>query len=341
MPLAEATAQHTVTLTNGDRLTGSFTGIDGGVWKFNYLGQVQDIPAADISEMTIDSPMGWRLADGTIVAGTLSFSGSTATLSSAGQTQRIALADVAAIGSADNLEALIPVEIGLFSPITKFWSALASLGITSKSGNSKDRGFAATLEFERKTERDRLDFDFGAVKQESSTGGGAFQTTVSRYTAGGRGEIFASRDFFTFLQTRFERDIFQDLSLRSSNNLGIGFRPISNGETDLRVSASGGFQVEQFVTPGTPDATDAIAVFDSELRQAVGVATLRWKAQLTTLPQELDDYRFRSAASLTISIIEGLGFRVAVITEYDNNPQPGIQKTDNLFSTTLTYTLGR
>jgi len=334
--------QHSITLTNGDHLTGTFTRIDGSFWKFNYLGQDQNIPLAEIATITIESPLGWRLADGSILAGTLSFSGSDVTIGlSETQTQSVALTDIVALGAADNLEALVPVEVGLFSPISEFWSALASLGITSKSGNSRDRGFSGTLEFERKTERDRLVITLGAVRQESSTDSLPFETTVSRYAAGVRGEIFASNDLFTFLQTRFERDSFQDLALRSSNSLGIGFRPIASDGTDLRLSGSGGLQIESFLTSGIDNATDAIATVEAELQQELGVATLRWKTELTTLPKEFSDYRFRSDASLTISVIEGLGFRIAAITEYDNSPQPGVQKTDNLLSTTLTYTLGR
>jgi putative salt-induced outer membrane protein YdiY len=337
---AQAAAQHTLTLTNGDQLTGTFNAIDGGVWKFDYLGQTQNIVPGNVASLTIDSPLGWRLSDGTIVSATLTATGNRATLSVVGgQTRSVNLSDIEALGSASDLEALVPLAIGLFSPIKRFWSAVASLGVSSKSGNSRARGFATTLEFERKTDRDRIDITLGAVREESSTDGGPFETTVSRYTAGARGEVFASGDFFTFLQTRFERDSFQDLSLRSSNNIGIGFRPIATGTTDLRISGSGGFQYESFTTNGT--LTDAIAVIGSNLGQTIGPASLRWQLEVTTLPRELSDYRLRSDASVTISVIKGLGFRVGILNEYDNNPRPGVKSTDTLVSTTLTYALGR
>lgn len=340
-PTTIAHAQHSVTLTNGDKLSGTFNGIEGSVWKFNYLGHDQNIPLTDISSISIDAPLGWRLADGSVFAGTLSFSGDDATIGLPEDGSRsVALAEIVAIGSAENLQALVPVEIGLFSPFTEFWSAVASLGITSKSGNSRDRGFSATIEFERKTEKDRLDISLGAIRQESSTDGNSYETIVSRYNARARGEVFASGDFFAFVQTRFERDTFQDLAMRSSNNIGIGFRPISTGGTDLRLSGSGGFQVESFLTTGTDNTLDAIAVIGADLQQELGVATLRWKTELTTLPASFSDYRLRSDASLTISVIKGLGFRIVAITEYDNTPQPGIQKTDTFLSTTLTYAPG-
>jgi len=43
---------------------------------------------------------------------------------------------------------------------------------------------------------------------------------------------------------------------------------------------------------------------------------------------------------LTAKVIAGLGFRIQLTWEYDNEPAPGTAKSDTELSTALTYTLG-
>ena len=77
--------QQTVTLRNGDRLTGLLERIDSDSWVFSYGGQSVTIPAARIVGFSNGDPIGVRLDDGTIAAVTLGIanSASSASLSTA------------------------------------------------------------------------------------------------------------------------------------------------------------------------------------------------------------------------------------------------------------------
>ena len=44
-----AIAQQTLTLANGDQLTGSLARIDNGTWVFTYAGKDLEIAAADVA----------------------------------------------------------------------------------------------------------------------------------------------------------------------------------------------------------------------------------------------------------------------------------------------------
>ncbi|MEE8192504.1 MAG: hypothetical protein V3T74_07135, partial [Gemmatimonadales bacterium] len=70
-PASDAAAQQTLTLANGDQLTGELVGIDGGTWVFKYGGAEVKIPAADVTAFTAPEPVGFRLADGTLMAATV------------------------------------------------------------------------------------------------------------------------------------------------------------------------------------------------------------------------------------------------------------------------------
>ena len=58
--------QHTVTLRNGDRLSGTLKRIDGPTWVFAYGGEDVRLPVAEVTGLASSAPIGVRLDDGTI-----------------------------------------------------------------------------------------------------------------------------------------------------------------------------------------------------------------------------------------------------------------------------------
>ncbi len=70
-PPAPLHAQHTVTLRNGDRLSGTLKRIDGPTWVFAYGGEDVRLPVAEVTGLASSAPIGVRLDDGTIDAVTI------------------------------------------------------------------------------------------------------------------------------------------------------------------------------------------------------------------------------------------------------------------------------
>ncbi len=56
--------------------------------------------------------------------------------------------------------------------------------------------------------------------------------------------------------------------------------------------------------------------------------------------EQFSDYQLLTITGLTAKVIAGLGFRIQLTWEYDNEPAPGTAKSDTELSTALTYTLG-
>ena len=69
-------------------------------------------------------------------------------------------------------------------------------------------------------------------------------------------------------------------------------------------------------------------------------ATVSWTVQYGPSVEQFADFRVRSNASLSTTILAGLGFRIGVLNEYNNRPQPGVEKHDMLITTALTYSIG-
>jgi putative salt-induced outer membrane protein YdiY len=333
-------AQQTLSRRNGDRLSGSLVTVDDGTWVFKYGGADVSIPATDIAGFDAAGPIGVRLVDGTIAAVSIATVGGQLRLTDPDGTVRsVAATDVAAVGDPTALEALVPVHIGYFTPIDRFWGATASVGFSDKSGNSRSRGLGAAVEFGRTSPKDRLMFKAGLAREQAPDTAGAFQTTVAKYFGSVRIDVFFSKRLFAFGFTGHERDQFQDIDLRSNYKAGFGYQVIATPLTDLRFSASGGVRYENFTADGS--TSTPIMALGATWLQKLGPVAFAWDVDWAPSVEDFADYRFVSEASLTTAIYKGLGFRLASRNEFNNNPRPGIEKHDMLLTTTLTYTVGR
>ena len=221
-------AQHTVTLRNGDRLSGTLKRIDGTMWVFAYGGEDVSLPVAEVTGLASSAPIGVRLNDGTIDAVTIAPTQGGLVLTLSTGTRTVTPAQLAAVGSATDLDALVPPQIGLFSPIARFWVANVAFGFSDKSGNSRARGLSTTLDIERRTTKDRITIGFGLIRESSQSPDGNFATTVSKSYGTLRVDVFVNPRFFVFGATRQERDRFQDIALRSTYKIGLGFQAVAN-----------------------------------------------------------------------------------------------------------------
>ena len=339
--------QQTVTLRNGDRLTGLLERIDGDSWVFSYGGQSVTIPAARIVGFSSGNPIGVRLEDGTIAAVTIAPTpgggggggGLLLTPDTGAPPRTVTPGQIAAVGSAANLEALIPLHVGFFTPMAKFWVANLAFGFSDKSGNSRARSLSATADVERRTSKDRITLGLGLNRESSQTADGDFAATVSKYHGSLRLDVFFNRRFFVFGGTRQERDRFQDIALRSTYNVGLGYQAVAKDDTDLNFSFAGGVRRESFVSAGSETA--GVATVASKLRHDFGPVFILWQIDFSPKLEDVEDFRLVSDVTLTAPLFLGIGFRIGVLDEYNSRPQLGIQKNDLLITTRLSYTIGQ
>ncbi|MFB3111056.1 MAG: DUF481 domain-containing protein, partial [Gemmatimonadales bacterium] len=285
--------QQTMTLRNGDRLTGLLERIDGDSWVFSYSGQSVTIPAARIVGFSSGDPIGVRLEDGTIaavtIAGTPGGGRLLLTPSTGAPPRTVTPGQIAAVGSAADLGALIPPHVGFFTPIAKFWVANLAFGFSDKSGNSRARGVSTTLDVERRTSRDRITLGLGLNRESSQIADGDFEATVSKYHGSLRLDVFFNRRFFVFGGTRQERDRFQDIALRSTYNVGLGYQAVAKDDTDLNFSFAGGVRRESFISAGSETA--GVATVASKLRHDFGPAFILWQLNFSPKVEDVEDFR--------------------------------------------------
>jgi putative salt-induced outer membrane protein YdiY len=342
---APAAAQDVLVLTNGDRISGRLVAIAGDTWTFSHAGGDLRIGAGDIASYASAGPIGVRLADGTVAAGRISVAdGSMRFTGADGAIRPLTVAGLAAVGSADDLHALLPVRVGFLSPLDRFWRADLAAGFAHTSGNSRSQGFSGDVTVERRTAKDRLALAVGGAAEWAGDPAdlqGDLVKVVEKYYGSARLDVFVSPAVFLFGGTLQEIDEFQAIDLRSNYSAGLGLQVIATAPTDLRFDLSGGMRMENF-TPAAGDTTvtTAIASAGSQLRQHVGPLVLNWGLRWTPAVEDLQDYRFLSEAAVTTTLFRGLGFRIGSRNEFNNNPPAGIEQHDWRLSFQLTYTTG-
>jgi putative salt-induced outer membrane protein len=346
-----AAAQQTLTLANGDQLSGTLTSIADGHWVFEYAGMDLSIAAADVASFTAPDPVGFRLADGTLLAATVATVAGGLRLQAAdGTTRTVAVADLAAAGNPSDLEALRPVHVKLLSPFFKFWRVTASLGLSFKGGNTNTRSGTAYLDMERATELDRLTLtaqlsqEHNRVDTDGDSEPDSLVQTSGRYLAGLRYDIFPHPKLFVFGSTRQSRDRFKEIDLRSFYTAGVGYQFFQRDNLDLRSSLGAGIRYEKFyLQQGTVDSSRTVPTgsLDAGLRVALGLFDYDLRTVYSPALDDIEDFQVMTLTGLTATLVAGLGFRVQLLWEYDNTPTAGSEKNDTEFTTALTYSLGR
>jgi putative salt-induced outer membrane protein YdiY len=335
-------AQQALTLVNGDRLSGTLRRIADTVWVFAYRGTDVRVPVDSVASFVAPQPIGVRLADGTIAAAMVTPAREARALEVAladGARRIIAPHELNAVGPADHLAALVPVTIGWFSPLHRFWSGSGSIGFSDQRGNTQALGLALSVEVRRKTARDREDLGFGVSREQGRVAGAGLETTASKGYAFLQVDVYFSRRWFGTATTRQERDRFQDLALRSTYTAGLGFQVVSTAPLDLRVNASAGLRREDYFTAPTM----SVPILGAGIAYAGELGPVRVAARVDGSPNagDLADYRIRSNARATARLYKGLGTRIETLVEYNSRPLPGIQPYDVQTRLTLTYAFGR
>lgn len=342
VPAVPTAAQQTLVLADGDQVTGTLKRIEGGTWIFEFRGQEVGVAAEDIASFTAPEPVGFRLSDDTVVAATVApVAGGLSLTLADGSTRTVAPGDFEAAGDPADLAALQEVELGYFTPFARFWALSASLGATTKGGNSENSSFNIRFDIDRTTSRDRLALGFFLTEERNRVAeGDGTELTAQKYIGNIRAEIFPWTKVFLFGENRYTRDRFADIDLRVNLNLGAGLQLVSTDKSDLRAALGLGARHEDF-TSETPSATVATGNANAQWVQKFGGFTFDWAVDFTPALEDFADYQVLSDTNLTATLIAGLGFRVGLLLQYDNTPTVGIESTDTTLTTSLAYTLGR
>jgi putative salt-induced outer membrane protein YdiY len=183
------------------------------------------------------------------------------------------------------------------------------------------------------------------------------ETTVENYQGRVRYDLFFTKRLAGFFQTSLRRDRFQGLDLRLNIDPGLAYYFVDQKQRqfwaelgydlqhdirreEARVNADTGAIADKTATRHN---ARAFVGFDHQMNKAVTFATgLEYLQGLS--PYEDDDthrvnWRLNWDAGLTSKVGDGFSVATTVTVKYDNNPLPGLAKTDTITAVNLVYSL--
>ena len=336
---SRADAQQELEFADGDQLTGELVDVVDSNWVFKYKGSDITIPAADIQEFTAPESIGIRLADTTIVAATVRPVPDGLLLELAdGTTRLVQPADFAAVGPADDLKALEPIIIGLYSPFFKFWKTLISMGGSIQKGNTDETNFSFSFDLDRETTKDRIDFSALATLTNEFDDEGLQTKNEPKIIVSLGTDIFITPGgLFAGVTMRWQHDPKKDLQFRQVYSAGLGYQFVQNDNTNLLASLGAGGRFDNLTTIDPSKRNTPILDFSSQFRQRAGPVVFRLRISYDPSLQNFSEFELLNSLDIGIGLVEGLTFKWTILHEY-NNPAPSEDPQHN--DLTMTFQLG-
>lgn len=231
------------------------------------------------------------------------------------------------------------------------WHGNASVSLSYASGNTRSSSLALSTEAVRDTGENKISLYGQALgsRAESTTNGVATtSTTANQWKAGVRYDKNLTETTFGFLAEDLMHDRIQQLSLRSTSSIGLGYHLIKTEETKWDLLSGLTYRVDRYNPPGV--------LIGNRLRTRFGAAQLllgeesdskltastRFKQKLVVTPNLGNERGVLATfdASLVVAINESLSLKVTVQDRYNSLAQAPIKKNDLLFLTGINVKFG-
>lgn len=311
----------TVTLANGDHLTGTISRLQDGKLYLQtpYAEKELEINWQDVARIESDAEVTVQLHDGEIVKGQLQPVGDGSRFSVTGATVRaeaLSLAEIQAINPPDQ--------------VARFKGSI-TLGGSKQSGNTDRTSANVAVDAVRKTKRHRVTLGF-LYNYASESGDLTERNTFGRL----KYDYFYLDKGYVYLNTEFLNDRFKDLKLRTVVGPGAGYQLWDDDKKSL--AFEGGlayYNVDR--SAGSDDSwlsARLATIFDYTFDLGP-----EFSDTLTVYPSlENSDFTLRNEAAITSPVAYGWALQLRNIIEHDSNPAaPGVKKTDYSWILGLNY----
>lgn len=334
----------TVTLNNGDRITGDIADSDGKalILKTAYAGEVKIQWSAikDLSGAT--KPVYVTTAEKKTISGSLQPNGANLTVhETGGTTVEVPMASVTAIRSDAGQAAY---EKSLHPAWDRGWNGSANLGLALARGNSDTTDLNTALNLDRKTPNDEIKAYESSVYATNGLPGGG--VTANAILGGARYDHNITEKLFAFGAGDFTHDELQDLDIREIYTGGLGWHLIDRPNvTTFDVLAGLNYTRESYsgtaVRAGASTSRNipGITVGEDFTHKFGAATTLTENAYFYPDLSDLSQYRFSLDASLVTKINKWFGWQASLSDRYVTNPPIiGTKSNDVILSTGLTVT---
>lgn len=329
----------TVTLQNGDRLTGMIVKSDGKelTLKTDDAGTITlEWPA--VRQITSSAPLYVVTPQGTTVGGIVTTEGTDLVVTpSTGAPERVPLANATAIRSEAEQN---DYERSLHPGVLQSWEVNSSLGFGLARGNSHTTNLAIGFNAVRGTLHDKLTAYMNSIYASSGlvlAPGVAAGITANDIRGGAMYQHDITPRTFGYGSADFEYNELQFLNLRSIWGAGAGYHVVKSMDTTLDVFAGANYTRESYAT-GIRRNIAALTVGDLFRHQLGKNTTINQTLDIYPELSHLGEYRMALDISLATKIKTWIGWQSTISDRYISDPIPGTVNNDFIFSTGFNFT---
>jgi putative salt-induced outer membrane protein len=324
-----------VTLTNGDRLTGSILRSDTKtlVLKTDNAGEVT-IKWDSVAAISAPGPLHVGLSDGQVIVGAVEAATGRFTVTTQTAGVVTAARDTVQFIRNNEEQTRIQTEIDRFrNPrLVDLWTGSLDLGFAASRGNADTETFTLATNATRSTTRDKIAVYYTSIFSASDFSGGSHQTTANAKRGGVSYNLNLNKRIFAFGSVDLESDQFQSLDLRFVPAGGLGYHVIATEPTklDLRLGVDAN---QEFFSTGL-NRTSAEILFGEDLSHKFARATsIEQRLVFFSNVSDAGAFRVNFDTTAVTAIRRWLSWQLTISDRYLSNPVPGRKKNDILFST--------
>jgi len=307
-----------VRLKNGDRLTGTVASLAGGKLVINtLLAGTVTVDWSQVASIRTSSKVVVKLSTGEVVEGQL-------VEAPEGRIK------VATAGAAAPVE-IEAVKVSKFNEPPAQWHGALTLSLKVTDGNTHTRSFLFAAEGTRATENDlfllralfRYGQKSGVIDERNAYGLAKYNYTFHK-------------GLYGYLSAELLSDRFKDLDLNTVVSAGAGYEILKEEWIDLTAEAGLAYIDNNF--HDADDDSHLGGRASARLRVALPL-DFEFKDLFTIYPnfEDSQDYQYRNEATLGTAVGGGWSLLGGVITEFDNEPSPGLRRYDNTYFVGLGY----
>jgi putative salt-induced outer membrane protein YdiY len=342
---ASAASADTLTLKNGDHLTGTVTDSDGKqiTLKTDYAGDIK-VQMSAIAGISAAKPLFVVTPDKKTVTGNVSVDGSDLVVhtESSGDV-RVPLTGNTIVRSADAQQAY---EKSLHPGLLQDWKGGVTAGLALARGNSDTTNFSTGLTGDRKTLSDEIKVYASSIytTNGANTTGAAVGVTANAVLGGARYDRNITKTIFAFGSGDFDHDALQDLTLRQIYSGGLGWHVINTPTTTFDTFAGINYTRENYssnaaAVPSVARNLPGLTVGEDFTRK-IGTRNV-FTEHFIFYPElsDISNYNFSLDSSLVTKINSWFGWQTSVSDRYVTDPPfAGTKSNDIILSTGVNIT---
>ena len=351
-------AADTVTLTNGDRMTGSVTQLAGGKLTVHtdYAGDVV-VDFGKVSSVKMDKPVvlsqetrkGKKIDIHKEQITSIERSGAGFTVTTPTGTEALPAASVTTVRNAGDQQAY---EASLNPNWLHAWTGSANVSFALARGNSNTTTVGTGMTLVRPTRTDKTSLYYSEIYTHD---GILNETTAEHQAAGARYDHNINPKLFAFGTTDFATDALQFLDLRSVLGGGFGWHAIAKPNQQLDVLGGVVWTHENYgqipailtttpITPAVPAEVNSFAALDfgEQYTRKLG-ASNSFTEQGYIFPDLADTSQYRATfnAGISTKIKSFLSWQTTISDVYVTNPPPSTKDNDFILTTGLGFSFTR